>query len=299
MKQVILRFSKSVPISSEDAARDTLDFYNWQWSGSEETEMPSAYELGSFRGERASLLRPVRYTPEDADALMKTLRVAERIVVVDYAAVAREKTRKRLVAERMPAPKPASREQVPPSLRFLLCDEARAEAERYYRETELFGPVGLRNVADNLADRYPFMARLDECLNGAIRQCLRTGAEVHPPPGGPYPWRWCGISVAIGNPQGSARQVEWAMETMAKFPPRRQEVSSTSRPRPYPTVTRTEGGETYYKPRDVSEEVFAAFPAEHLHLLGELARRAFRGGRNQDPALREWLASSKSTSETV
>ncbi|MCR4521677.1 hypothetical protein [Bosea sp. 47.2.35] len=215
MKQVILKFPKTIPLGSEDAARDTAAFMTWQWSGAD--EMPSAFELGPFKADCVWSLAPVRYTPEDADALLKTLRVAERIVLVDHAAVAAEKSAKRRTAERMPDVRPASREQVPPSLRFLLCDEARAEANRFYRETELLSPIGLIATADHLNDRYPYMARLDDVLGGGIRKCLRTGAEVQPPPGGPYPWNWCGISVANGNPQGSARQVESAMSTMSTF----------------------------------------------------------------------------------
>lgn len=292
-KQIVLRFPAAVSQDYAGIRSDIAAFEQWAWTGPEDIQ--ALVEIHGHVGPgKGFAIASVRFTPEDAEACLTSLNLADRIFAVDYEAAAREKAAKaaakRQKADFMPTPKPASWEQVPPSLRFLLCDEARVEADRYYRETELLGPIGLRRYADELSDLYPFMARVDDLLGGAIRRCLRRGAEVQPPPGGPYPWHWCGICISNGNPQGIDSQVDGAMKAMAKFPPRRKEVSSTSRP--HPTVTRTVGGENYHKPRDVSEEVFASFPAEHLHLLSEIARRALRDWRNPDQALRDWLAST-------
>lgn len=228
-KQVILRFPAKVVDDLKGIGVDMKAFSAWSWTGDE--ELPASCEIEGYSVGGGGPMAPVRYSQDDADACLAMMKLATRIFVVDYEAAARDKARraaeKRRAADFMPAPKPAEREQVPPSLRFLLCNEARAEAHRYYRETELLGPIGLIATADQLNERYPYMARVDDLLGGAIRQCLRRGAELQPPAGGPYPWHWCGISIANGNPQGTANQIASAMEKMASFP-RRGERSAAS-----------------------------------------------------------------------
>jgi hypothetical protein len=181
------------------------------------------------------------------------------------------------LAEHLRDVQPSPRELVPPSLRWAMSDEVKAEGTRFNRNTDLVRGAALYRLADQLGELYPLIARLDDCLGGTIRRCLRTAAEVRVPAGGPYPWTWITIPVANGQPQKVPHQVDWAMSTLAKFP--HEEL---------PTPLRSVGDRSFSKPKGVSVGTFSAFPAADLHLVDRIVAKATRDGVNPDQALRDW-----------
>ena len=202
-KIVTFRF-KGCP-TPEQMAPDMKRIAAWpQWTGNE--EMPARLEFASTQTRVSHFpVAPVRFTREDADALLLTLELVDAIVCAKPANPSAAKARP--VKEQRTKHgdiDPALPDQVRPALRFLLTDEARAEGREFYKRLEwLRGPRqwALKNTASSLEADFPHVARLDDVLGGAIRRILTEAATLPADPNGHMPpWVSIGILISNGHP---------------------------------------------------------------------------------------------------
>lgn len=200
---VTFRF-KGCP-TTEEMAADMKRIAAWtQWTG--DAEMPSRLEFHSTQTRVSHFpMKPVRFTREDADALLVTLELVDAIVCAkpaDPNAVKVRPVKEQRVSHA--AIVPASPDQVRPALRFLLSDESRKEGHEFYRRLEwLRGPRqwALKRTAASLDTDFPHVARLDDVLGGAVRRILVEAADLPVDPEGHMPaWVSIGVLIANGHP---------------------------------------------------------------------------------------------------
>lgn len=220
MKRVVMSFPARVSQDYSGIHADRRAFLAWDWSGDE--GMEAVLELGRYvPGSTGYPVGRVRYTPEDAAALLPTLRLAERIFVADYEAMERDRAARQAAKRflpRLPPVQPAPREQVPPSLRFMLEPEARAEAVAFCKLLRVQRGDGYLRLADSLPSRFPLIARADALVGGALSRCIRLTSEATQPVGQTMPVLSPAIALENGHPEILAESVARAeRDTLSKY----------------------------------------------------------------------------------
>lgn len=102
---------------------------------------------------------------------------------------------------------PLLREDVPPSLRFMLGDEAREDGWAFYRfMSGLTWGTGNesewceKHVVGKLAERWPYVARADAAVGGLLSDALRVVA-ANDPRTAPRRWLCFAVVLANGHPE--------------------------------------------------------------------------------------------------
>jgi len=215
-KTVTFRFKGCPETKVMSEAIETIK--SWPWDGP--VEVPARLEYFIVAGRPCHFeFGTVRWNREDGDAILAEIDALVAVVCttpVDVearrasaqaAAAKRREEKAEREAREAKAKETSDPALVRPSLRFLLSEEALAEARAFSdRIAWLEGSRrrALKFNADRLDEIFPLVARADAALDGAIARVLVEASEL--PPGEAdtplgMPWKAVASALASGHPE--------------------------------------------------------------------------------------------------